>query len=99
METLNVRLDRKTAEGFVIPLKSVNLVFVKTADGMVGCGAFDVLALDKFDYPAARVRPSSGTSIKTIDDLLTGLVREANATAIQRGVKEGMTGNEALELM
>jgi len=99
MNIEKVQLSNKTAEGYVIPLKDVNLVFAKTAVGMVGCGAFDVMALDKFGYPAVRVRPATGTSIRTIDDLLNGLVREANAAANKCGVKEGMTGKEALELM
>ena len=59
MEYIEVRLSRKKADGFVIPLGPANLVAVKTDVGMVGCGAFDVAALDSFSYPAAKVRPSS----------------------------------------
>ena len=94
-----VPLATKTAEGYVIPLGMVNLVFAKTANGMVGCGAFDVMALDKFSYPAAKMKSSHGGPIATVADLLDGVVREANASAAKRGVKEGMTGKEALELM
>ena len=47
-----VQLKNKQADGYIIPLGPVNVVGVVTDGGMVGCGAFDVIALDRFDYPA-----------------------------------------------
>jgi uncharacterized protein YunC (DUF1805 family) len=94
-----VRLSDKQAEGYVVPLGNVNLVFVVTDVGMVGCGAFDVAALDNFDYPAARVRATRGSSVATIDDLLVGEVREVNSAARRRGVEVGLSGRQALERM
>jgi uncharacterized protein YunC (DUF1805 family) len=99
MQQMNVKLAGKVAKGFIIPLGPANLVAVRTDMGMVGCGAFDVAALDKFSYPAAKVRPSLGPSIVDIDDLLSGIVSEANRSAIGRGIKNGMTGREALDLL
>ncbi len=66
---IKIQLDRKQADGYVIPLGAIKLVSVVTDMGMVGCGAFDVAALNNFSYPAARVRPSQGDSIATIEDL------------------------------
>ena len=99
MHRENVHLTKKVAEGFVIPLGPANLVAVKTDVGMVGCGAFDVAALDSFSYPAAKVRPSIGPSIVDVDDILKGIVKEANRSAIGRGIRTGMTGRQALELL
>ncbi len=99
MEYIEVRLSKKKADGFVIPLGPVNLVAVKTDIGMVGCGAFDVAALDSFSYPAAKVRPSLGPSIMDTEDILKGTVKEANRSAFGRGIRTGMTGKEALELL
>jgi uncharacterized protein YunC (DUF1805 family) len=99
MEPRKVQLAKKVADGYVIPLGPANLVAVITDTGMVGCGAFDVAALDSFSYPAARVRPSIGPSIVDIDDLLKGIVREANRAAVGRGIKNGMTGRDALNLL
>ena len=56
MQTIKVPVNGKEAEGFVIPIGKVNLVFVKNDTGMIGCGAFDVMALEKFGYAAAKVR-------------------------------------------
>jgi len=94
-----VQLGNKQADGYVIPLGPVNLVSVVTNIGMVGCGAFDVEALNKYGYPAARVRASAGGPIATIDDLLAGIVKDANSAAIKLGVKIGMSGREALNQM
>jgi uncharacterized protein YunC (DUF1805 family) len=99
MEFIEVRLSRKRADGFVIPLGPANLVAVKTDVGMVGCGAFDVAALDSFSYPAAKVRPALGPSIADTNDILAGIVKEANRSAMGRGIRTGMTGREALELL
>jgi uncharacterized protein YunC (DUF1805 family) len=66
---------------------------------MVGCGAFDVAALNNFGYPAARVRPAHSSSIATIEDLLQGIVKEVNSAAEKLGLKVGLTCREALELL
>ena len=94
-----VRLLRGEGTGYVIPVGPVSLVSVVARQGMVGCGAFDVAALNNFGYPAARVRPSSGNSVATIDDLLAGIVKEANTAAEALGVRAGMTGKEALDVL
>lgn len=83
----------------MIPLGPVNLVAVVTEVGLVGCGAFDVMALSSFGYPAARVLPSKGSSIASIEDLLEGIIKEANPGAEKRGVRMGMSGRQALDLL
>jgi uncharacterized protein YunC (DUF1805 family) len=99
MEQVEVQLTRKVADGYIIPLGPANLVAVMTDIGMVGCGAFDIAALDSFSYPAAKVRPAIGPSIVDTDDILKGIVKEANRSALGRGIRTGMTGRQALELL
>ena len=94
-----IQLTSKEADGYVIFLGPFNLVSVNTDVGMVGCGAFDVAALDSFGYPAARVRSTKEGLIATIEDLLEGEVKDANEEAIKLGVKVGMSGREALDRM
>lgn len=99
MDHIKVQLTRKQADGYVIALGPVNLVNAVTDIGMVGCGAFDIAALNAFGYPAAKVRPAKGGSIATIKDLLQGIVKEVNPSAEKLGLKIGQTGREALELL
>ena len=94
-----VKLSKKEADGYIIPLGKLNLVNAVTDVGMVGCGAFDVVALNNFGYPAAKVRPAQGNSIATIVDLLQGIVREVNPAAEKMGLKVGISGRDALELL
>jgi uncharacterized protein YunC (DUF1805 family) len=94
-----VQLINKQADGYIIPLRHVKIVCVVTDVGMIGCGAFDVIALDAFTIPAARVKSASGNPIATIDDLLDGVVKEANAEAAKLGISIGMSGREALDLL
>jgi uncharacterized protein YunC (DUF1805 family) len=94
-----VQLTNKQADGYSIPLGPMNLVCVVTDVGMVGCGAFDVMALDGFHYPAARVKSVTGNPIVTVDDLLVGIVKDANTEAVKRGIHAGISGREALDLL
>ena len=94
-----IELSKKQADGYVIPIGPLNLVFVVTSKGMLGCGAFDVAALNNFGYPAAKARSKSGKPIATIEDLLEGTIKEANAEASKLGISIGMSTNEALELL
>ncbi|MDD4255960.1 MAG: YunC family protein [Methanofollis sp.] len=97
MDSIPLTIGGKKAEGFVIPLGPANLVFVKMEKGLVGCGAVDVQALEKFGYAAAKVRLASGPSIRTVDDILAGTIAAANGPARALGIAEGMSGREALE--
>ncbi len=92
-----VVLGDKRADGFVIPLGPVNLVAVMTDVGMLACGAFDVLALDRFEYPAAKAKATRGDAIATVDDLLVAEVTVINKAAAARGIAAGMSGRKALE--
>jgi len=94
-----VQLTNKQADGYIIPLGPANIVCVITDVGMVGCGAFDVMALDAFGYPAVRVKSTSGNPIAVIDDLLAGVVKETNTEAVKLGINIGMSGKEALDLL
>ena len=94
-----IRLKNKEADGYIVPLGPVNLVSIVTDKGLLGCGAFDVAALDKYDYPAARIKSESGLPIMTLDDLKEGLVKDANSAAATLGIKTGMKGKDALDLM
>ena len=91
-----IQLSHKEADSYIIPLGQINMVAVITDTGLIGCGVFDVFILDKFNYPAARVRSSTGGAITDVDDLLNGIVKDANDAAQKHGIRAGMTGKQAL---
>jgi uncharacterized protein YunC (DUF1805 family) len=96
MEEIKFLQDNTEVSGYIIPIGPVNLVFAKTNKGIVGCGAIDVIALEKFHIPAVKVKPSSGDSIHDIDELLNGVVVVVNSDAKEAGICPDMTGEEAI---
>lgn len=97
MITEKIKLSKKTAIGYSIHLGPVNLVFINTDIGLIGCGAIDIHALDKFSYPAAKVKTLSGDPIIKISDIINGVIKEANRKAQELGINEGMPVADALE--
>ena len=80
--------------GILVRLKNANLVMIVAEKGFVGCGYFNVEAADKKGDVMATV-----TGVKTFDDVLDAQIIKASSKAKELGVKEGMTGKEALELL
>ena len=91
-----VAVDGRTVDVVVQPIGPVNLVYARTERGILACGAIDPAALEKFGIAAARVKPTTGSSIGNLDDLIAGEVREANKPAQALGIQPGMTGRAAL---
>jgi uncharacterized protein YunC (DUF1805 family) len=94
-----IQLTNKQANGYIIPLGTLNLITIATDIGMIACGAFNAQALDNFNYPAVLIKSKTGDSLKTIEDLLEGTVKEANNSAITLGIEIGITGKQALKKM
>ena len=97
--TQKVRLQNTEAKGFIVPLGPVNLVAVVAPGGMIGCGAFDVIALDRSAYAAARVQGRGGQPVMDIEDLLEGVIKVVNTAAAALGVRVEMSGREAMNLL
>ncbi len=85
------------AEGYVVEMHTVNIVFAKTRSCLLACGAFNVAALDLFKCGAARVKGTGNSGIASVDDLLDGEVVEVNGTAKKLSVQTGISGREALK--
>lgn len=99
MHQEEIPLKHSPATGYVLPLGPVNMVWAVARAGLVGCGAIDVAALGRFGYPAARAGPGQGSAITDLRDLLSGVIREVNPQAGLLGVRIGMSGREALDLL
>lgn len=96
MEKETFILNGKDITGYVIPIGPVNLVFAQTEKGIVGCGAIDAIALEKFSIPVVKVKPVTSDSIRNIEDLQNGIVSVVNSFAKEAGIQPDITGKEAL---
>lgn len=90
-----IKLENGQAKAYTIDAGGFNIIVATTGKGLVGCGAFDVAALEKFEYPAVIVKGP----ISTVADLLAANVVRSNLFARQIGIDSQMTGLQALEAM
>jgi len=79
---------------YSIPTTNTNILIIGAEKGFLGCGYLKVEIANKVNDVCAIV-----TGVKTPDDMLTAKVIAVSDAAAELGVKEGMSGKEALVLM
>ena len=93
LKALNV--NGKTVQGIRLPAPGgeghPNMLILLGEKGYVMCGYLNKDAADKFGDAAAVVGGS------TFEEILANPVKAVTAKAAELGIKEGMTGAEALE--
>jgi len=94
MQTKEVNVNGKIANGVEIPLQNGTLVLITAAKGFIMCGYLDIVAANKFGDCAAIIK-----GVKTVDDMLQKSVVSVSDNASKLGIKEGMSGMEALMLL
>jgi uncharacterized protein YunC (DUF1805 family) len=94
MEVEQVQLKNGMALGVKIEMKTAPLLVIKAGRGFVMCGYLNIDAAEKLGDTAARV-----SGVKTFEDVLNAKVNALTSRAGELGIKEGMTGRDALEKM
>jgi uncharacterized protein YunC (DUF1805 family) len=94
MRETKIKIKDKFVSGFEINLAHANLVLAIAPKGFVCCGYLDLNTAEKLSDAACVVR-----GVKTVEDLLKARVAGLTGPAAGLGIKEGMSGQEALELM
>lgn len=90
-----LKIGDKTALGLRVELpNSPPLVIIIGQTGFVGCGFINMEAAEKLDVAAATV-----TGVKTFDDVLNAEIRAVTSKAQAKGVRVGMKGKDAVELL
>ncbi len=79
---------------YSIPTTNTNVLIIGTNNGFLGCGYINIDVANKVNDICAIV-----TGVKTPDDMLDAKVVAVSNEAKKLGVKERMTGKEALVLM
>jgi uncharacterized protein YunC (DUF1805 family) len=94
MQIEQIQIGNGTAMGIKVEMKTAPLLVITARRGFVMCGYLNMEATEKLGDIAARV-----SGVKTFEDVLSAKVNAASSAAAELGIKEGMTGREALERM
>lgn len=89
-----IELDNGSAMGLSFYMQKAPLLVIKADRGFVMCGYLDLEAAASLGDVAVKVK-----GVSTFDDVLRAYVAGATPEAANLGIKIGMTGKEALELM
>lgn len=72
---------------------------ILTAAGIVGCGIYDMRTPAEFGQAIAIARGTPQSPLVEPEDLLDAKIVDCTPKAKSYGIKPGMTGREAVELM
>jgi len=84
----------KDHEEHVINLGPHNLVLIRAEKGYIMCGLLNIDAAEKLGHAACMV-----TGVKTAEDARKAEVKACTSKARELGVREGMTGEQALKML
>lgn len=95
IEVSPLRIGKKTAMGLRVKLpNSPPLLIIIGRTGFVGCGFINIDAAEKLNVAAATV-----TGVKTFNDVLNAEVKAVTSKAQGKGLKVGIKGKDAIELL
>jgi uncharacterized protein YunC (DUF1805 family) len=72
---------------------------ILTEAGLVGCGIYDVKTAGEFGQAVAIARGTPQKPLVNPEDLLDAKIVDASPPAKELGIRLGMTGREAVELL
>lgn len=94
IEIDNINIDGKLYETIKIDLEPAPLILIRGSRGFLMCGYLNMEAADKLGAVAV-----STSGVKTVDDLLKKQISKISVKARELGIKEGMSGQEALKYL
>ena len=84
-------------EGVQVKWQTFSILLVCGSRGFLGCGVFDVEAIEGFGQAACLVESTPANPIGTLDRFPARKVARVNAKARALGITEGMAVAEAFE--
>src|SRR5947207_8043728 len=72
---------------------------ILTEAGLVGCGIYDVKTAGEFGQAVAIARGTPQKPLVDPEDLFDARIVEATPQALALGIRVGMTGREAVEIL
>jgi uncharacterized protein YunC (DUF1805 family) len=74
-------------------------VMIVADGGLVACGVIDIGVMERAGAAVAVARGTPEKQLVVVDDLLNAKIQDMTEVAASRGVKVGMTGREALDIL
>lgn len=72
---------------------------ILTPKGQIGCGIYDLDVMEEFGSVGAIAKGTTKKPLRKPEDLLNAKIVGVTPKASKYGIKIGMTGKEALELL
>jgi uncharacterized protein YunC (DUF1805 family) len=72
---------------------------ILTEAGIVGCGIYDVRTAGEFGQAVAIARGTPAQPLVEPEDLFDAKIVDATPRALELGIRVGMTGREAVEIL
>lgn len=94
MQTKDISIKGEIVKGYQIDLPNARLIAIVAKNGYLMCGYLNIEASDKFNDCAAVVK-----GVSSIDELLSKEVSAVSSAAMEKGIKPGMLGFNAISLM
>lgn len=98
VEIVPVPVGPRWAVGISVQLPRTHLQILSTPAGYIMCGALDVALLDRV-LGARRIVAGRALGVRTLDDLLREPLESVTDAAWALGLRPGMPGKDALELL
>ncbi|BCJ86518.1 YunC family protein [Effusibacillus dendaii] len=90
-----IEIEGHTVIGVQVELPKTNLIAIRTEKGYIMCGALDVSLLN--DKLADRgIIAGRAVGVRSLEDLLNFPLESITKKAEEIGIREGMSGKEAL---
>jgi len=77
-----------------VDMGNANLLLIKADNGFIMCGYLDIETAEGLNDAACIVK-----GVKNFDDMLNAKIVKATTKAKELGIKEGMSGKDALEIL
>ena len=99
IKTTPVTSIGKDSQGLEVSWQGGQFVMIIADRGLVSCGVIDKEVMEKFGFAVAIARGTPEKPLVTTDDLLAANIADVTQKAAAYGVKVGMKGQEALEII
>jgi uncharacterized protein YunC (DUF1805 family) len=87
------------AQGLSVRWDDGQFVVIVLSKGIVGCAAIDVAVMEEFDMAVATAHGTPENPLVVPDDLIAAKISGVTKKAREMGIREGMTGGQAVEIM